>query len=786
MGWFDEQIRQRKISDQELFEDSIFQMASAVLGKQAAGQLNDERIVTRAAIGDILKYYHFKTPEIPDSIVEPDDQLEYCLRPHGLMRRNVTLEEGWYKDAYGPMLAFRASDGTPVALLPKPFMGYRFTDPDTGDTVTLNRSNAKLFSSDAICFYKPLPLKKLKISDLVAYMKDCLSSGDYVMIVALTIMVTLFGIPMVKITRALTGFVLQSGSGTLLIGTAIFMLCAIISSQLISTVRELMMNRLEIKTSLSVEASMMMRLMNLPANFFRKYASGELYNRFGAVGQLCNLILGTVFSLGLTSLSSLLYVPQIFRYAPALVVPALLIIVVSLGFTIISTLVQMRISKKLMEKAAQENGVSFALINGVQKIKLAGAEKRAFARWAGVFREEAELSYDPPLFIKANAAISTAISLAGTLFMYFLAVRSGVTPSEYIAFNMAYGMVTGAFSSLAAVALSVAQIKPIMDMAEPILEAEPESSENKAMVTSIRGGIEMSNVYFRYAENTPYIVKGMSFKIKAGEYIAIVGKTGCGKSTLIRLLLGFEQPERGAIYYDGKDMSKLDLRSLRRQMGIVTQNGGLFQGDIYSNIVISAPQLTVDEAWQAAEMAGIADDIRAMPMGMQTLISEGQGGISGGQKQRLMIARAIAPKPKVLMFDEATSALDNRTQKQVSDALDGLKCTRIVIAHRLSTIKNCDRILVIDKGAIIEDGTYDELIAQKGFFAELVERQRLDTGNAVPAQAETGAPSDAAPVQTDVAADTVPAGMQADAPAAEAVAEAVQNEVPADENPPEK
>ena len=360
MGWFDEQIRQRKISDQELFEDSIFQMASAVLGKQAAGQLNDERIVTEAAIGDILKFYHFKAPEIPDSITDADEQLEFCLRPHGLMRRNVNLEEGWYKDAYGPMLAFRASDGKPVALLPKPFMGYRFTDPDTGDTVTLNKQNAKIFSGEAICFYKPLPLKKLKIADLVSYMKDCLSSGDYIMIVALTIMVTLFGIPLIRITKALTGFVLDSKSSTLLAGTAIFMLCAIISSQLISTVRELMMNRLEIKTSLSVEASMMMRLMNLPANFFRKYASGELYNRFGAVGQLCNLILGTVFSLGLTSLSSLLYIPQIFHYAPALVVPALLIIVVSLGFTIISTLVQMKISKKIMEKAAQENGISFA------------------------------------------------------------------------------------------------------------------------------------------------------------------------------------------------------------------------------------------------------------------------------------------------------------------------------------------------------------------------------------------------------------------------------------------
>ena len=757
MGWFDEQIRQRKISDQELFEDSIFQMASAVLGKQAAGQLNDERIVTKAAIGDILKYYHFKAPEIPDSIVDPEDQLEYCLRPHGLMSRNVILEDGWYKDAYGPMLAFRASDGTPIALLPKPFMGYRFTDPDTGDTVSLNRTNSRIFSRDAICFYKPLPLKKLKIADLVAYMKDCLSSGDYVMIVMLTLMVTLFGIPMVKITKALTGFVLDSKSGTLLLGTAIFMLCAIISSQLISTVRELMMNRLEIKTSLSVEASMMMRLMNLPANFFRKYASGELYNRFGAVGQLCNLILGTVFSLGLTSISSLLYIPQIFRYAPALVVPALLIILVSLGFTILSTFVQMKISKKIMEKAAQENGVSFALINGVQKIKLAGAEKRAFARWAGVYKEEAELSYDPPLFLKVNSAISTAISLAGTILMYYLAVKSGVTPSEYIAFNMAYGMVTGAFSSLAAVALSIAQIRPIMEMAEPILEAEPESSENKSVVTSIRGGIELSNVYFRYAENMPYVVKGMSFKIKAGEYIAIVGKTGCGKSTLIRLLLGFELPERGAIYYDGKDMSKLDLRSLRRQMGIVTQSGGLFQGDIYSNIVISAPHLTVDEAWEAAEMAGIAEDIRAMPMGMQTYISEGQGGISGGQKQRLMIARAVAPKPKILMFDEATSALDNRTQKQVSDALDGLKCTRIVIAHRLSTIKNCDRILVLDKGGIIEDGTYDELIAKNGFFAELVERQRLDVGSTAAENAAEGqVPAAAAAEEPVLISDDVP------------------------------
>ncbi|MBQ1642328.1 MAG: NHLP bacteriocin export ABC transporter permease/ATPase subunit [Oscillospiraceae bacterium] len=726
MGWFDEQIRQRKESDQEVFEDSIFRMASVVLGKQGTGILNDERIITKAAIDDILKYYHYKPSEIPDSLTESEEQLEYCLRPHGLMRRNVKLEEGWYKDAYGPVLAFRKTDGIPVALLPKPFTGYWYKDPDSGEKKNLNKENAANFDADAICFYRPLPLKKLGIPDLIIFLKNCLNTGDYVLLVVLTLLVTLVGMVNPSITKALTGFVRESKSISLLIGTAVFLLSAIISSQLINTVRSLMMNRIEIKTSLSVEAAMMMRVMNLPANFFRDYSSGELSSRFGAVNSLCELLLGNVFSTGLTSLVSLLYVTQIFRFAPALVVPAIAVILASVFFSIISALTQVKISKSVMEKGAEEAGLSYALISGIQKIKLAGAEKRAFARWAGTYSEAAELSYNPPLFIKANSAIASAISLAGTILIYYIAIKTKVSPPDYMAFNSAFGSLTGAFAALTGVALSVAQIKPILEMAEPILKTEPESSENKKMVTSLKGNIELSNVYFRYNETMPYIVNGMSLKIKAGEYIAIVGTTGCGKSTLLRLLLGFETPERGAVYFDGKDISKLDLRSLRRRIGVVTQNGNLFQGDIYSNIVISAPQLGIDDAWEAAEIAGIADDIRAMPMGMQTIISEGQGGISGGQKQRLMIARAIAPKPKILMLDEATSALDNKTQKQVSDALDKLKCTRIVIAHRLSTIKNCDRILVLDKGNIMEDGTYDELIEKNGLFAELVARQRID------------------------------------------------------------
>ena len=726
MGWFDDQIKQRKASDQAVFEDSIFQMAAVVLGKQRAGTLDRDRVVTKAAIDEILKYYRMKPVEIPDSIRDLEDQLEYCLRPNGLMRRNVRLTKGWYKDAFGPILAFRKEDGAPVAILPRSFSGYYFRDLETGKTQSLNRQTEDLFDEDAICFYRPLPLKKLGIPDLIVYLKNCLNTGDYVLLIGLTLITTLFGMLMTNLTRALTGFVLESGNVSLLAGTAAFMLFAIISSQMISIVKTFMSNRIEIKSSLSVEAAMMMRLMNLPADFFRQYSSGELSSRYNAVNQLCSLLLGNVFTGGLTSLISLLYITQIFHYAPALVLPALLILAATLAVSVASTLMQIKISREVMQKGAIENGMSYALISGVQKIRLAGAEKRAFSRWAKAYADASEPSYNPPVFLKANAAINSAISLAGTILLYYLAVKTRVSGSEYIAFNAAFGAVSGAFAALTGVALSVAQIKPILEMAEPILKTEPESSENKAVVTSLKGSIEISNVYFRYTDSMPYVVNGISMRINAGEYIAIVGTTGCGKSTLLRLMLGFEKPEKGAIYYDGRDISTLDLRSLRRKIGVVMQNGSLFQGDIFSNIVISAPHLTLADAWEAAETAGIADDIRAMPMGMQTIIAEGQGGISGGQKQRLMIARAVAPKPKILMFDEATSALDNKTQKQVSDALDHLKCTRIVIAHRLSTIKNCDRILVLDQGRIAEDGTYDELIAKNGIFADLVARQRLD------------------------------------------------------------
>lgn len=727
MGWFDEQIRQRREADNEAFADSFREIAGAVTGNRMTDS-EDSRKVTTDAIDEILHFYHAKPKELPDSMTDLNEVLEYLMRPYGIMRRTVRLEPGWYKDAAGAMLAHRKDDGSAVALIPCGLTSYRFFDRKTGKYVTLNKKTESMLAPMAIAFYKPFPLRKMTVGDLCRYIVGQITPSGIVMIVLATLVVTLVGMLTPKLNALLFSDALDSGSTLALTAIGVFMLCAALSMLIFSTVKDLVVQRFNTKMSLSVRAASIMRVLSLPADFFKKYNAGELSSRIGYINSLANQLTNMVFATGMTSLFSLLYITQIFAYAPSLVVPALAIVLLTVVLSVVTTLLQMRVTRRQMQLAASESGMSFALISGIQKIRLSGAEKRAFARWGRLYAQQAELTYNPPLFLKVSGVFSMAISLIGTLVIYLQAVRNNVSIPEYYAFNAAYGMVSGAFLSLAGIAGTIANIKPTLEMARPILETAPEIDEDKTVVTRLSGGVELNNVTFRYREDMPAVLDDLSLKIRPGQYVAIVGKTGCGKSTLMRILLGFETPQKGAVYYDGRDIKSLDPKSLRRHIGAVMQDGKLFTGDIFSNIVISAPWLTLKDAWEAAETAGIADDIRSMPMGMNTLISEGSGGVSGGQRQRLMIARAIAPKPRILMFDEATSALDNITQKQVSDALDRMKCTRIVIAHRLSTIRQCDRIIVLDGGKITEDGTYEELIARNGHFAELVARQRLDHG----------------------------------------------------------
>ena len=729
MGWFDEQIRQRIQNDDEAFSEAFAKMAGVVMGERLSRMLHDDRLKTKTAIEEILKYYYVKPKELPDSITTTIDQLEFLMRPSGIMWRTVDLEGEWYRDAVGAMLGSRRDDGSAVALIPNGISGYDFYDIASGKRVRVTRKNADLIDEQALCFYKPFPMRSIGTKELLKYVIEAIRLPDLVLILSAMLMVTLIGLLPPFIHRIIYSSVLEMGSTRLLLSVFSFLLCATIAQALIGTYKTLVIDRLTRRMDISFQAAGMTRLLSLPPSFFKQYSAGELASRMNYVGDICTALVESVLSIGLGSVFSLVYLAQMFSYGPKMAAPAMAIILLTVVVSVIGVLVQARVSRQRMKDSAKESGMTYSLIAGVQKLKLSGAEKRAFSKWADAYTPVAKLTYSPPMLLKICTVVSSCISLVSVLVIYYFAFKSNVSLADYYAFNAAYGMVLGAFTALVSMVSTFAAIRPMMEMVEPILKTVPEVDERKQVVSRLSGAVELNNVSFRYTDDMPMVLDNLSLKIRPGQYVAIVGKTGCGKSTLMRLLLGFEKPLKGAVYYDGKDLESLDKKSVRRKIGVVLQDGKLFSGDIFSNITISAPWLSLDEAWEAAELSGVAEDIRQMPMGMHTMISEGSGGISGGQRQRLMIARAIAPKPRILMFDEATSALDNITQKIVSDSLEKLKCTRIVIAHRLSTIRHCDRIIVLDGGKIVEDGSYDDLIAKNGFFAELVARQRLDTEN---------------------------------------------------------
>ena len=726
MGWFDDQIRDRVENDENVFSEAFTEMSGVVMGKKVlTDSYYDQNKQAQNAINDILKYYHIKPQELPLSVKTITDQMDFYFRPTGIMKRDITLKGKWYKDGIGPLLA-TTKEGNVIALIPGQVSGYHYFDYERGKRVKVTKNNCADIDPEALCFYKPFPLRKLTSRDLFSYIAHTLAASDWIVMVIASLFATFIGMLISYANGEIFGKVVDIGNMGVFFAAFTLLLGVSLANSLIQILKHLYMSRINTKMTVSVEAAAMMRLLSLPASFFKEYSSGDLSLRLNQVKTLCTSLSSIIITSGLTMLFSILYFFEISAYAPTLVMPAVFVILSSVVVFAIIASMQMENFSKQLSYETKTSGLVYALISGIQKIKLSGSEKRVFSKWAKEYTNVAQHKYNPRTAIKLFNAIILAINTLGTMVLYYFACQSNVSVGDYMAFSVAYGMVSGSFMSLIGTSVELSQIKPTIELFQPIMDAEPEVSENKAVLSRLSGGLELSNISFRYEENMPYVIDGLSLKITPGQYVAIVGTTGCGKSTLMRIMLGFETPQKGAVYYDGKDLKSLDLKSLRKNIGTVMQDGKLFSGDIYSNIVISAPELSEDEAWEAAELAGMAESIRNMPMGMHTIISEGSGGISGGQKQRLMIARAIAPKPKILMLDEATSALDNITQKHVSDSLESLKCTRIVIAHRLSTIKHCDRIIVLDKGKIAEDGKYDELIEKGGLFAELVDRQRLD------------------------------------------------------------
>ena len=724
MGWFEEQVAQRKKLDAKTFEDSFKSLAGIHVKNQK--KLSDEEIRENFAISQILNYFHHQMVDIPVGVTKFKDKLNYVLGHFGIEYHKVELTDQYVNEHSSPLLIYTLIGDIPIILFPTKNNQYYYIHYGTGKKVYIDAAMIHGLEIDAISFYRPLPSKGISIKEYAKYIGKSIRPLDIVFLIVFAAAASGVGLLLPWLTRKLTGDVVQSQSVSMFIAVSIYVVSAATGLLLVKAVQAYFNSRIMMKIQKSVQEATMMKVLNLPASFFKKYNTGELSARFASVNSLASMILNGVFMTLVSTVMSLAYLFQLVGFAPVLIPVVVVILVATSGFSIMISLIQKKYTKQMLELSSKESGMTYEMINGIQKIRLSGSEKRVFAKWANAYAKSAQVRYHPPIILRISMAIELLITLLGNIAIYYVAAKNNIDAGSYMAFVTGYGTLSAAFTALASMVGVITSIKPTYDMARPILEAEAETAQNKLVLEKIKGNIKFENVSFKYIDNGPLILNDLSLEIKEGEYVAIVGQTGCGKSTLVRVLLGFEEPLSGRVLVDGHDVKDVDPSSLRRKIGTVMQNGTLFHADIFSNIIISNPSLSEEDAWIAAEIANIADDIREMPMGMKTVISEGQGGISGGQKQRIMIARAIVHHPKILIFDEATSALDNRTQKSITESIDKLECTRLVIAHRLSTIKSADRIIMLEGGRIIEEGSYDELIAKKGKFAELVDRQRLD------------------------------------------------------------
>jgi NHLM bacteriocin system ABC transporter ATP-binding protein len=436
-------------------------------------------------------------------------------------------------------------------------------------------------------------------------------------------------------------------------------------------------------------------------------------------------VTGATLSSLLTGVFSVFSFAVIFYYSVQLGLIAVLMAAVIIGVTLVGGFVQLRYQRRETEMMGKVSSLVLQLLTGIAKLRVAGAEMRAFTVWAGQYSVQksnavkAQSAANAVLVFNSASTVLTSMIVFATVVFF---MGGSVSTGDFVAFNAAFAQFLFASAGITTAFTTILQAAPFYERAKPIFQALPEVDTERPDPGELRGRVEFNHVSFRYDPDGPLVLDDVSLQAEPGEFIAIVGPSGAGKSSLFRQLLGFEEPETGSVYYDEHDLSEINVQAVRRQMGVVLQNGRMMSGTIFQNIA-SVSQLTMDEAWEAARMAGFDRDIEMMPMGMFTFLGEGSTTISGGQRQRLMIARAIASRPRILLFDEATSALDNRTQAIVSASLENLKATRIVIAHRLSTIMNADRIYVLKAGRVVQSGTYAELMEQEGPFRELAERQ---------------------------------------------------------------
>lgn len=661
----------------------------------------------------------------------PTEYVYAVARKSRLRARAIKLRPQWWKRDGPSFLAFRAGDGgngRPLAVLSEAGRGgYRAVDPESGAAFKVTGSAAAEFDAQGVVFYPSLPDRvESRARTLQFALRERRRDIQILLTISALIGLTALAVPI--LTGQILARIIPRADIPLWIAALGALLLVVIGGAAFEIVRSLTVLRIEGRVDERLQAAIWSRLIALPAPFFRRFTAGDLADRANGVSRVRQLLTGATVQGALGAVFSVFSLALLLFYSLPLALLVCAMLGVLMGVTWVFSLRQLRHLRVVFRTQGVINGFVFQMIRGMSKLRVANAETYALTRWAERFALQKRENLAALRWQAAQHAMVGMFQPLALIvifaFVYYALVQRGdaFTLADFLSFNAAFGQLVAAVLRLTQAATTIVGVIPMLERVRPIVEARPESATDGVDPGDIKGDIEFANVCFRYSPESSPAVDNLSFRIRQGEYVAFVGPSGCGKSTIFRLLLGFEQPGSGTVFLDGHDLSSLDLTDVRSRMGVVLQNGQVVAGSIFDNICGMFP-LSADEAWEAARLAAFDDDIKAMPMEMRTVLPEGGAGLSVGQRQRLLIANALARKPRVLLFDEATSALDNRAQAKVQTALKKLGITRLVIAHRLSSIRDVDRIYVLDEGRVVESGSYDELMEREGVFAALSRRQ---------------------------------------------------------------
>jgi ATP-binding cassette subfamily C protein len=722
------QFQERERLNQAATVGAIADFVSLIQPKQStAAFVGDPLLAAAGAVGHAMGI-QIKPPGSSENMQRVKEPLEAIARASRMRIRRVLLSERWWRADCGPILAYLQADNTPVALLLNDKRNYEIYNPVTGQRIPLSDARAKLLSPNGYMFYPPFPEKKVDLLTLFQYSlrgrgKEILS------IVVLGIAGALANMVVPQTTGVLIDTAIPDADRGLLLQLTLGLVAASFGVAVFRLAQGVNLGRFEVYSVFTLQSAMWDRLLRLRLSFFRQYSSGEMLSRVNAINQIRDKLGAEKLDILFKSLFSLLNLGLLFIYSSSLASVAAVIVLLTVIVTSIAGHFKRQKTAQMEELEGAIGGLTIQLVGGISKLRTTGSEGRAFAFWAKHYQQQLKLMRDNQAIEDLIATFNILQSNLTPIIIFWMtasllsqAQTGSLSTGTFLAFNSAFAVFITGVTTLSNNLIDLLEIGVLWEHAKPIADELPEVDLNKADPGRLSGYVKLDHVTFRYRQDGPLNLDDVTIEAKPGEFIAFVGPSGSGKSTTLRMLLGFDVPEQGTVYYDGQDLSGLDVSAVRRQLGVVLQNGRINSESVFENISGGA-LISMEEAWDAARMAGFAEDIENMSMGMHTVISEGGANLSGGQRQRLLIARALVLKPRIIFFDEATSALDNRTQAIVSESLEKLKVTRIAIAHRLSTIRNADRIYVIEAGRVVQQGTFEELASQDGMFAKLMARQ---------------------------------------------------------------